>query len=182
MDSVSDPVGTWRRYGILGLQSSRIYGNTGNGVLSVGTVHLTGTTEVYNNGDSATADCDVNQYWTGTTQATAPYAKICQNCPIGRFAHRNNPSCILPCNVTGSIPQWGYSQYSCSLCLPGSYLNAIGDWTCSSCPAGRYGDRAGLNSSNCSGACSAGTQGSSGQISSECGKCEEKAWAFNIYQ
>ena len=81
---------------------------------------------------------------------------------------------MAPCNITGSIPIWGLTKYSCSKCPVGSYLGTLGDWSCTSCPSGRYGDQSGLNTSSCSGACVVNSGATAslapGQNTSTCGK------------
>ena len=94
-------------------------------------------------------------------------------CPAGRYGSSGgltSSSCSGPCLApAGSYCQQGATQPTGYLCGVGTYSLANATY-CTSCPAGRFGDREGLPSAACSGLCPAGQWSTAG--SSTCQPCK----------
>jgi hypothetical protein len=92
----------------------------------------------------------------------------CNMCPRGRYGDDTGPcgtaACSGPCDAApGSTCAPGSTLPYGMPCPPGQY-GLGGTWDCMNCPAGRFGTGPGLNSSQCSGACSKGRFSSPGSV------------------
>ena len=97
------------RRGQLVLVDTIMQNNAGNAIINQAyyLIVVAGTTEIYDNGNTAATTCATNQYWTGSMQTTAPYKYTCTNCPAGRFARRYVVSsrAVFPClSIADSVP------------------------------------------------------------------------------
>ena len=103
----------------------------------------------------------------------------CSLCPPGSYSATGQSTSSLPCDscAAGTFSSAGSS--SCSPCPPGTFSLA-GASSCSLCPAGTYGDRAGLATSDCSGACATCAAGSAAPAAQLCAPSNKRAIPSNL--
>lgn len=76
-----------------------------------------------------------------------------------------SPTPAVRCQA-GSFSFSGFAP--CTPCAPGTYSSETGSQNCLLCPAGTFGDHAGLETASCSGGCASCTAGSTAPLSQTC--------------
>ena len=90
-----------------------------------------------------------------SSPANATSLAQCFNCGAGNFSAGGGGPCLV--------------------CAPGSYSSLVTASGCSLCPAGTFGDHAGLASAACSGACPSCTAGSTSPAALSCIAADARA-------
>ena len=98
--------------------------------------------------------CPAGQYGNSSGLPNATCSGPCAAGYYGSTVGRNVSTCSGPCTA-GYFCVSGSLNATAAACPPGQYSNT-GSGNCTLCPAGLYGATYGLNSSACSGNCTAG--------------------------